>query len=84
MSNFTPKNGRILVKPDEKKHETTGGIIIPDSRDDEKPTTGVVVVGNDEYKEGSRVLFNKFSYDEFELEGEKHYTVAASLILGVF
>lgn len=77
-------NGRLLVKPDEKQRETQHGIIVIDSKDDEKPTTGVIVVGNEEYPAGERVLFNRFSYDEFELDGEKHYTVATNFILGIF
>lgn len=81
---FTPKNGRLLIKPEEKEKQTATGLYIPDSKDDEKPTTGIVIKGDAEYPEGARVLFNKFSFDEFQLEGEKYYTVATNFILGIF
>lgn len=83
MSSFTPKNGRLLIKPDAKETKTASGLILPESSVD-KPTTGVIVKGNEEYKEGDRVLFNKFTYDEFQLDGETYYTVDGKFILGVF
>lgn len=81
---FKPANGRVLIKPDEKETETPSGILIPDTANTDAPVTGVVIVGSKEYPKDKRVLFNRFGYDEFKLDGEKYYTVATKFILGVF
>jgi chaperonin GroES len=83
MPSFTPKNGRLLVKPDAKETKTASGIYLVEGGVD-KPTTGTIIKGNEEYKAGDRVLFNKFTFDEFELEGETYYTVDHKFILGIF
>lgn len=79
---FKPQNGRILVKPDPKTNETEFGIILPEDKD--KPVTGTVIVGGVDTKEGDRVLFSKFGFDEVEIEKEVHYVVSEQLVLGIF
>ena len=41
--NIRPLGKRILVKPQELEETTKGGLIIPDTIDEKKPATGVVV-----------------------------------------
>lgn len=80
---FKPTNNRILVKPDEKETKTESGIILADATV-EKPTTGVVLVGNKLAKEGQKVLFSKFGYDEVVIEKELLYVISEINILGIF
>ncbi len=81
---FKTLNNRVLVQPDEVNEKTsTSGIIIA-SKEEEHPVTGIVVVGNEDVKEGDKILFSKFGYDEVEIEGKKHYVVSDFNILGIF
>lgn len=80
---FQPLNNRVLIKPEENQKTTASGIIIA-SKIEEKPVTGIVVVGNSLVGQGNRVLFSKFGYDEVEIEGELHYVVSEFNLLGIF
>lgn len=94
-----PLGDRVLVKPytedelkGDKKHF---GIIIPDSVSKEKSAQGkVIAVGPGKHtdegklipmkvKEGSTVLFSKYSYDEVELDGTEYYLIKEDNILAV-
>lgn len=80
---FKPLNNRVLVKPDtvgEKK--TKYGLVLPEGK--ELPATGVVVIGNEDVKEGEKVVFSKFGYDEVAIDDQRHYLVSAASILGKF
>jgi chaperonin GroES len=67
---------------------TKSGIIIPETTK-EKPRTGkVIAAGTDEdlaenIKAGNRIVFAKFTGDEFEFEGKKYLIVSRSDILAV-
>lgn len=78
---FKPLNNRILVKPDEVPNETDSGIMLGDSK--EKPVTGTVVVGNYLLKEGDKILFSKFGFDETEIENVVYYVVSETNVLGI-
>ncbi len=78
-----PLNNRIIVKPDERETKTAMGIILAESST-EKPTTGLVEIGNKEIKKGKRVLFSKFGYDEVVIDKQLLYVVSESNILGIF
>lgn len=78
-----PLHNRILVLPDPKKTETTFGILLPENKN-ERPHTGVVIVGNDEVKKGDRVLFSLFALDEVEINGVNHCVVTDKGVLGIF
>ena len=78
-----PLNNRVLILPDPKKTESPYGIILPENKN-ERPHSGTVVVGNEEVKEGDRVLFSLFALDEVEIDGKNHCVVSASGVLGVF
>jgi chaperonin GroES len=79
---FKPLNNRILVKPEEKPNTTASGLYLAE-KVVEKPVIGIVVVGNDDVKEGDRILFSKFGYDELDIEGVTHYVVSDFNILGI-
>lgn len=81
-----PLGDRAVVKPDDDRSQSTGGILLPDTvRDKEPVRTGRVLrVGpgfrklNDptarepvEAKEGDHVIFGRFSGTEVEVDGEK-------------
>ncbi len=78
---FKPLNGRILVSP-EKEKSTESGIII--AAKEERPMTGTVIVGGSEVKEGDKILFSKFGYDEVTLNGDVYFVVAENTVLGIF
>lgn len=79
---FRPLSNRCLIKPEEKSTETMSGLILAE-KVVEKPVIGVVVVGNKDVKEGDRVLFSKYGYDEVTLGGELHYVCSDFNIIGV-
>ena len=79
---FKPLNNRVLIRPDEKEETTASGLIVVSSVV-EKPVTGVVVVGNDSVKEGDRVLFSKYGFDEVKIDNEVLYVVSDITILGI-
>ena len=79
---FKPLNNRILIKPEDKPTETSSGILLSD-KTQEKPVIGLVVVGNKDVKEGDRVLFSKFGYDEVTIDDVLYYVVSDFNILGV-
>ena len=89
-----PLQDRILVKRIEEEEKTKGGIIIPDTAK-EKPSEGKVVsVGKGkvlengklqplEIKKGDRVLFNKYSGTEVQIESEEHLIIREDDVLGI-
>jgi chaperonin GroES len=89
-----PLQDRILVKRIEEEEKTKGGIIIPDTAK-EKPSEGkVVAVGKGkvlddgklhplEIKKGDRVLFNKYSGSEVNIEGDEHLIIREDDVLGI-
>jgi len=84
-----PFEDRVLVEPEEmEESRTKSGIIIPDTAK-EKPRTGKVIeVGTDEelaekIKAGDKIVFAKFTGDEFEFEGKEYLIVSRSDILAV-
>ncbi len=80
---LTPLDNRILVKPDEKETKSKSGIILADTSV-EKPTTGVVLIGNSDINKGQRVLFSKFGYDECVIDDEILYIISQPNVLGIF
>ena len=77
-----PLADNIVVKGISNEEITKSGIIIPDTVDKEKPEQGeVVAVGPGKYengqlipmevKVGNKIIFKKYSPDDFKLEGEE-------------
>jgi chaperonin GroES len=89
-----PLHDRILVKRVEEESKSKGGIIIPDTAK-EKPQEGrVVAVGTGkvldngkvhalEIGKGDRVLFNKYSGSEVNIDGEEHLIIREDDVLAV-
>jgi chaperonin GroES len=99
-SPIRPLNDKVVVRPltdEEAGTASASGIIIPDSAKKEKPEQGIVLaVGAGKWdedgekripldvKEGDRVVFSKYGYDEVKIEGKEYFLVAEGSILGVF
>ena len=89
-----PLHDRILIKRQEEKETRKGGIIIPDSAK-EKPQEGkVVAVGKGkvtedgklqplDVKKGDRVLFNKYSGTEVNVDGDEHLIMREEDVLAI-
>lgn len=94
-----PLADRVVVRPltdEEAGNVSASGIIIPDTAKREKPEQGVVLaVGEGKWnedgdarlpmtvKEGDRVVFSKYGYDEVKVADKEYYIVAESNILGI-
>jgi len=91
---FRPLHDRVVVRRIGAEEKTKGGIIIPDTAQ-ENPQEGEVIAvgpgGRDEsgklipidVKPGSRVLFGKWSGTEVKLDGEELLIMKESDIMGV-
>ena len=89
-----PLQDRILVKRIDEEAKTKGGIIIPDTAK-EKPQEGkVIAVGKGkvtedgklqplDVKKGDRVLFNKYSGTEVNVDGEEHLIIREEDVLAI-
>lgn len=100
VSPIKPLGDRVIVRPltdEEAGSASVSGIIIPDSAKQEKAEQGIVIaVGPGkwdedgekriqmEVKEGDRVVFSKYGYDELKIENKEYNIVSESSILGVF
>lgn len=86
---------RIIVKPAAKEEVTKSGIILPDTVDKERPEQGEVIeVGPGRVLEngtraamsvkvGNKVLFKKYSPDEFKLDGTEYLVLSESDVLAI-
>jgi chaperonin GroES len=89
-----PLHDRVIVNRLEEERQSAGGIVIPDTAA-EKPSMGIVVaVGpgkTDEngklqpigVKTGDKVLFGKYSGQEFKLENEDLLQMREEDIIGI-
>ncbi len=85
-----PLDDRVLVTPEDASSEqrTRGGLYIPDVATEKPRTATVAAVGTDDdlkqkVKVGDRVLYGKYSGDEFELDGEKYLILSRNELLAV-
>ena len=88
-----PLGDRVIVKPLEKKEETVGGIIIPETAK-EKPQEGeIVAVGPGKLddsgkiismnvKQGDKVLYGKYSGTEVKIDGKEYLIMHENDIFG--
>ena len=89
-----PLHDRVIVKRLEEERKTAGGIVIPDTAA-EKPSQGevlycgpgktddagkLVTIG---VKVGDKVLFGKYSGQEFKLEGQDLLHMREDDVIGV-
>lgn len=99
VSPIKPLGDRVVVRPltdDELGTASASGIIIPDSAKKEKPEQGIVIAAGPgkwdedgekriplEVKEGDRVVFSKYGFDELKIENKDYFIVSESSILGI-
>ena len=94
MAKVRPLHDRLLVKRIEEKETVKGGIIIPDTAK-EKPQEGeVIAVGNGkvldngtklalDVKAGDKILFGKYSGQEFKMDGVDYLHMRDDDVIGV-
>jgi len=92
--NIQPLHDRVILKRLEEERRTAGGIVIPDTAA-EKPQTGeVVAVGPGKtddsgkllamgVKIGDKVLFGKYSGQEFKIDGQDLLHMREDDIIGI-
>lgn len=92
-----PLGDRVVVRPlteEELGTKSASGIILPDTMSKEKPEQGMVLAtGPGKYedgkrvpmdvKEGDRVVFSKYGYDEVKLGDDEVFIVGEASILGI-
>lgn len=95
MSKIRPLRDRVVIKRVEEERTSAGGIVIPDSASNEKPTKGeVCFVGNGEVlsdgnlkpldvKVGDNVLFGKYSGTEVKIDDQEYVIMREEDILAV-
>jgi chaperonin GroES len=92
--NIRPLADRIVIEPKEIETKTTGGIVIPDTADKDKPMQGTVVaVGAGKYidgkmqplqiQPGEKVLFGKYSGTAIKLNEKEYLIMREDDVLGV-
>lgn len=85
MKELIPLNENVLVIPQVSETKTAGGILLPESVNEDNPHIGVVIaVGNIENSEisvGDQVIFKKFSGTDIEFEKKEYIVVPYSDIL---
>jgi len=91
--NLHPLDDRVLVEPIEEE-EKVGSLVIPDTAK-EKPMMGIIkAIGNDFdiegkkpmkdlFKVGDKVLFSKYSGQEFKVGGKKHLIIERKDLLAI-
>jgi chaperonin GroES len=89
-----PLHDRVIVKRLEEERKSAGGIVIPDTAA-EKPSMGeVVAVGpgkTDDHgkliaigvKAGDKILFGKYSGQEFKMDGTDYLHMREDDIIGI-
>jgi chaperonin GroES len=92
--NIRPLHDRVILRRLEEERKSAGGIVIPDTAA-EKPQTGeVVAVGpgkTDDHgkliamgvKIGDKVLFGKYSGQEFKMDGQELLHMREDDIIGI-
>lgn len=93
--NLKPLSDHLIVKPIIEDKTTKSGIVLPDTVDKEKPETGEVVAvgpgrvldnGNRlamSVKVGQKVLFKKYSPDEFEIDNQKYLVISEEDVIAI-
>lgn len=89
-----PLHDRLIVKADEEKEVSDGGIIIPDMAK-EKPVEGTVISAGKgrmtdegelvpmEVKAGDRILFSRYAGSEIKVNDEPFLIMREEDVLGV-
>jgi len=90
-----PLGDKVVVKAASREEVTKSGIILPETVDKERPEQGeVIAVGpgkisdNGQRQEmtvkiGDKILFKKYSPDEFKIDGKELLVLSESDIIGI-
>ena len=90
-----PLGDNIIVKAVSSEETTKSGIILPETVDKEKPEQGeVIAVGPGkmldngqrapmEVKPGDRIIFKKYSPDEFKLDNKEVLVLSQSEVIAI-
>jgi chaperonin GroES len=90
-----PLGDNLVVKALSKEETTKSGIILPDTIDKEKPEQGeVMAVGQGklldngqravmEIKVGDKILFKKYSPDDFKIDNEEFLVLSQSDVIAI-
>ncbi len=93
--NIRPLGDHIIVKAMKPEEKTKSGIVLPDTINKERPEQGeVIAVGPGKRMEngqiaamsvkvGEKILFKKYSPDEFKIEGVEYLVLSESDVMGV-
>ena len=91
---FRPLHDRVLVKRVDQEDKTAGGIIIPDTVQEQPMEGKVISTGSGtmteggtviplDVKKGDRILFGKWSGTEVKIDGDDLLIMKESDILGI-
>jgi len=92
---LNPTSNHIILKPLDAEKTTASGIIIPDTVSKDKPEQaevlavgpGKVLEGGSrqpvEIKVGQKVLFKKYSPDEFEIDNQKYLVISEEDVIAI-
>ena len=94
MSKIRPLADRLVVQPKKTETQTAGGIYIPDTAANEKPSEGTVIaIGNGkvvdgkiqplQVKVGDKVLFGKYAGTSVKLNEEDMLIMREEDVMGV-
>lgn len=95
MAKIRPLRNYVLIRPDDEKNVSDGGIFLP-GKAAEKPNTGMVIaVGPGEYddkgehievgvEEGNRVMFYEEDGQEITEDGVTYRIIPSIQLIGVF
>lgn len=98
MSTTSPKirplSDRLVIEPQEQESKTSGGILIPDTADKDKPIQGkVIAVGQGRYvdgkllplqvKVGDKVLFGKYAGTNIKLSAKEYLVMREEDVMGI-
>jgi chaperonin GroES len=76
-----PLHDRIIVKRLEEERKSAGGIVIPDAGPGKTDDHGKLVAMG--VKPGDKVLFGKYSGQEFKLEGQDLLHMREDDVIGI-
>jgi len=79
---INPKKGILLIKK-HKKSQIKADIIIEETDEDKRLITGEVISKDDDYKQGSTIIFGKYALFPLTLQGDEFYFLDKNDVIGV-
>jgi chaperonin GroES len=90
-----PLADRVVLKPEERREQTKGGIFLPDTATSERPTEGTILAVGEgrlddsgrrvpmQVKAGDTVLFAKYGGTEYQVDDVTYLILSEKDILGI-